>query len=68
MLAIDWAQLNTKSVNTKVANTPIRFFPSSSQIILLSRSGYHPKLENTFSPLINNKKLKLIKKKRFFYC
>ena len=55
ILATDCVQLNTKSANTKIANTPTRFFLTSSQIILSSSSCYYTKPENTFFPLTDNK-------------
>ena len=67
ILVTDWVQLNTKLANTKVANTPTRFIPLSFQTILLSTSGYRPKPGNTFSPLTNKERLKLMKEKSCFY-
>lgn len=67
MLAIDWVQSNTKPINTKVVNTSTRFILFSSQTTSLNISGYCPKPRNTWFPLINEERLKLIKKKRYFY-
>ena len=74
MLATDWVRSNTKPANTKVANIttrfipPTRFVPPSSQTTSTSISGYRPKPGNTFSPLTNKERLKLMKKGRCFYC
>ena len=74
ILATDWVRSNIKLVNIKVANTttrfipPTRFVPPSSQTTSTSISGYRPKPGNTFSPLTNEERLKLMKEGRCFYC
>ena len=74
MLVTDRVRSNTKLANTKVANTttrfipPTRFVPPSSQTTSTSISGYCPKPGNTFFPLTNKKRLKLMKERRCFYC
>ena len=66
ILAIDWVQLNTKPVNTKISNTstrfipPTRFVPPSSQTTSSNTNCYYSKPENTFFPFTNKKRLKLM--------
>ena len=79
MMATDRVRSNTKPANTKVTNTPIRFIspnmqiinrsiPLSPQAISSSTSAYYLRPENTFSPLTNEKRLRLMKEGRCFYC
>ena len=79
MMATDRVQSNTKLANTKIANTPTRFIPPNMQIInrsipfspqtiSASTSAYCLRPRNTFSPLTNEKQLRLMKEERCFYC
>lgn len=68
MMAIDWIRLNIKPANTKIANISIRFILFSFQTMLTYTNIFCLRVRNTFSLFINKKQLKLIKKKKCFYC
>lgn len=68
MIPANWVQSNTKSANTKIANTLTRFVQSLSQITSTSISTFYPRPRNIFFLLTNKNRLKLMKKKRYFYC